>query len=80
MTEDEAKQKWCPFAGGRPERTDSKLKNCLGKDCMAWRIGDIEENPNGQHPHTWDDTRPFHDADTKRRFIRHGYCGLAGKP
>jgi len=64
MTEDESKQKWCPFV--RMEgynRTESHFvpgSNCIGSECMAWRWG-------------------FHEND-KDAQITSGYCGLAGKP
>ena len=45
-TEEEAKEKWCPFAmeagdgdgfGNRNYDGDPMNGTCLGDDCMAWR-------------------------------------------
>jgi len=63
MTEEEAKQKWCPFVRNvdsdntiytnrDPRVADEYNHNCLGSACMAWR---------------------------KHVKIGEGYCGLAGK-
>ena len=86
MTEDEAKQKWCPFARqasqfreGAPDamvvanrsEKDFPLGNCIASECMAWR---------------WDSRvaklEPHPDGDMCLRWDSEprGYCGLAGKP
>ena len=71
MTEDEAKQKWCPHARLRTSwsspyggvalagtnRWEKGNAKCIASGCMAWRWEDI----------------------AKRKPID-GYCGLAGKP
>ena len=74
MTEEEAKQKWCPMvnhynalhepcgnsfaAMGSPN--DWRHTKCIGSSCMMWRI--VEETKENAE------------------LYRHGYCGLAGKP
>ncbi len=70
MTEDKARERWCPFvrqayafgesiaanrdSEGRPDR----MGRCIASGCMAWR---------------W-----HHSAAHGR--LTSGYCGLAGKP
>ena len=66
VTEDEAKEKWCPFTryigtvDGSPKAISGDVTCCIASDCMAWRWG---------HK----DTMPAADG-------LHGYCGLSGKP
>jgi translation initiation factor RLI1 len=78
MTEDEAKQKWCPMVrmdketfGNRFEDGDNVLhnSNCIGSACMMWR-----ENfePVGVM-----DERGLACIEMKNAG---GFCGLAGKP
>lgn len=79
MTEDEARQKWCPFgedpdpliqmdAGGniiREVRSKSRAR-CIASDCMAWRWG-LKLNERSVVP-------------TYIQDREHGFCGAAGKP
>ena len=74
MTEDEAKQKWCPFARvmsahdegnwnrGKPDEVYHRDPKCIASSCMAWR---------------WD-IDPVDAAIGEVKAM--GYCGLAGKP
>ena len=70
MTEDEARQNWCPFVrlGIHHDKTwdnrgnDYHHQQCIASDCMAWR---------------WDE---FINITPEADVIREGYCGLAGKP
>lgn len=75
MTEEQARETWCPFvrialdygdyatAGNRgwADKTDHLYKDCrcLASKCMAWRWSSFK-TVDGQMPC--------------------GYCGLAGKP
>lgn len=64
MTEDEAKQRWCPFVRmmnlqSAPDQNPAVNRpgsnfNCIGSACMAFRWGETKQEGS--------------------------YCGLAGKP
>ena len=76
MTEDEAKQKWCPHAriqtswtslhGGvalaGTNRWEKGSAKCIASECMAWRwcVTRVDDDDNDIHDY--------------------GYCGLGGKP
>lgn len=73
MTEDEAKQKWCPMVRFAPDSENGGMLvlnqpqdtlKCVASDCMMWRLDWAQRGidyASGEIP-------------TK------GYCGLAGKP
>lgn len=77
MTEDEAKQKWCPHAriqtswtslhGGvalaGTNRWEKGSAKCIASECMAWR---------------WE--AAFRRDDNSMPTPVDGYCGLAGEP
>ena len=64
MTEQEARQKWCPFSQSRQAPAGGieyiNLK-CIASDCMAWRWEDVE----------FDLPEPPLPSELE------GYCGLA---
>ena len=69
MTEEEAKQKWCPFARDAESNaagytTTNTTAKCIGSACMAWR---------------WEE-ETYDEKPTGRLSRIHGFCGLAGKP
>lgn len=80
LTEDEAKQKWCPHIMycQNPSQVSAfealpLMVNsaCVASLCMAWRWDNdkpCEEAPSYEHPKgqmTW---------------VKVGYCGLSGRP
>jgi hypothetical protein len=79
MTEEEAKQRWCPFVrltadqGGWHTNRDPSMPNspsdtlayrCLASACMAWRVKSETRRTSGGYPYP----------------VTVGYCGLAGSP
>lgn len=81
MTENEAKEKWCPYSivhdrGAGINRTndddepfDIQGNMCVASQCMAWR---------------WvpDELQKFVQGETDMNLCKGkiGYCGLSGKP
>jgi hypothetical protein len=69
LTEEEAREKWCPVYGrgigtveneaGRTLGTYNDELNCIASECMMWRWKELEGVV---------------------AFSKYGYCGLAGKP
>jgi hypothetical protein len=63
MTEDEAKERWCPFVRLSANRfrgegvTEHQATRCIASECMAWRWDLAEGEWSGK--------------------LRLGYCGLA---
>jgi hypothetical protein len=76
MTEEQAKEKWCPMvhsysgspAGGGffTSGGDNRYARCIGSACMMWRWRMVL--PHGMM------NGKVHESATD------GYCGLAGKP
>jgi hypothetical protein len=70
MSEDEAKQRWCPFVRlvglhNRGEVFNGPITACIGSACMAWRPE--RETLTKLGGEEW--SRPKDG---------HGFCGLAG--
>lgn len=85
LTEDEAREKWCPevrspegFTSDMMVAANENMKGqkhtCIASDCMMWR---------------WFDNQVGYDAKLKgkkaaeqyaKEIPRRGYCGLAGRP
>lgn len=90
MTEEEAKQRWCPFVrltGAEREwhtnrdpsmpsiPTDTQAYRCIGSACMAWRWRGYFTD-EGRFMHMAG--RGHWKSDEKREPT--GFCGLAGRP
>ena len=84
MTEEEAKQRWCPYAiyvfgngrvsgnrddeGGRSYVLSQGVCNCIASDCMLWRWELTQHQANELN------------ARGNNKAVAYGYCGLGGKP
>ena len=82
MTEDQAKEKWCPmvrmgaisshgFNRDSQAGTDYPHYKCVASDCAMWRWVQETYTPDGADPFAT--VKPLRNSDK-------GYCGLAGKP
>jgi hypothetical protein len=90
-TEDEAKERWCPFArlipiGSNPDGT-AKATDLPAGNRMAqvdYEGGDMKENAFTQciasQCMAWQWDGPEYDSQGSKYSHRRGYCGLAGKP
>ena len=92
LTEDEARQKWCPFFRVTPKSSEPfALSNrgnptkrdvdavCCASDCMAWRFGDPKFVPS-EKPFVAVEYEPgkFRKDFADNVRVERGYCGLAG--
>lgn len=89
MTEEEARNKWCPFArvtidapgvdtawNRFPGNETPHGTLCIGSQCMAWRWASL-------HRLTFSDVDPDDPVivtNIDKKSKTDGYCGLAGKP
>lgn len=81
MTEDEAKEKWCPHVvashtdprrGFRVYEDHNKEHACIASACMAWRkVGSKCKDRRGNFADR--------DLDGTGKWVEDGYCGLAGE-
>lgn len=95
LTEEEAREKWCPFS--RAQGTGAELShnrpdgsyNCIASGCMAWRWDERPLPGAGPECETCGGMGgdPVHICPVCKgtgRLLRQrdviGYCGLAGRP
>lgn len=80
MTEDEAKQKWCPATAVRNEyftggiiTMDEPKNSCIASDCMAWRWKETY-TPNRSMMASYPEPSPSGKTEIS---TTHGHCGMA---
>jgi hypothetical protein len=75
LTEDEAKQKWCP-------RLPDQRDKCIASACMAWRWGPdaCRHKERGTIHDIGAMNAQYSDASEYERLPASGFCGLAGQP
>lgn len=82
MTEDEARQRWCPFVRMPINRAISaemtSTITCLASNCMAWRW----TSPPHWRVKRAEGITVAVDKNTPDAYQTrgNGYCGIAGKP
>lgn len=80
LTEQEAREKWCPLVRVGNEAGCNRSSNdfgatalCIGKKCMAWRkVDQIGIGP--------DDKKRDRDLDGRTTWVDRGFCGAFGGP
>lgn len=90
MTEDQAKEKWCPFVRFAMHGEDGQAANradpvpesapwnkCIASACMAWRKQRVMIDRATNLPAVPGET-PI--GQLEERYSEHGFCGLAGQP
>jgi hypothetical protein len=95
MTEDEAKQRWCPFARvgfpvqgginrsvGQDGKEGPNWPTCMGSSCMAWRwrVAPTEAREAGREAIQIKDRVHIMEFPAIEAVAGDGYCGLAGSP
>jgi hypothetical protein len=90
MTEEEARQTWCPFV--REPRVTRQSELCEASACMAWRWFGVAEGETfidaikrhrSENSSTLLTAKSYveaHPEYIRRPVPDRGYCGLAGKP
>ena len=78
FTEEQAKQKWCPFSNSQNRATTiwPDKVNCIASACMAWRwrIGMW----NTKEGRWWKEGDKASIYEVEERNSDYGSCGLAG--
>jgi hypothetical protein len=86
LTEDQAKQRWCPharsvgylntsntntaIAGYNRDHPSGQIPACIASSCMAWRFNEPKQVRD----------LDLVTGDVVAEKPRLGYCGLSGKP
>lgn len=95
LTEEQAKEKWCPFvrieidafgSGIAPIKRDDPRNVCIASQCMAWRWIDGEFMKRSYLVSTGEPPEPnraYMKSDIRTEHEpnekRRGYCGLAAQ-
>jgi hypothetical protein len=90
MTEEEAKQKWCPMVRllsvndkvNFNRNYDGEIFNtthCIASDCMMWRETRTETIKTGRFEKIKNKDTGMYESSPEYDVIKFGYCGLGGK-